>query len=304
MNIVIATDNNFVQHCCVTMTSVLMHNENVVFYLFTEGLTDFNSKLLTDHVIGLGGVLHICKVDSDIVSRFPMPSFMSSHISIATYYRLFSAEILPPSIDKVIYLDCDIVVEGSLLPLWNMDIEKYALAAVFQSHQHNMESYKRLNISPEVGYFNAGVLLINVLYWRQNGVTQRFMDYVRYNFKLIHAHDQDVLNATLCKETLVIDYIWNYRECFFDGKKYDYPQRVRYNMCNKKPVIIHFVSKPKPWDYACMHPYRKLYYKYLNGTPFRNYKPRFSLNAIYNYIIKPFIVKIDLFNLRYLFLKK
>lgn len=298
MNIIISTDDNFVQHCCVAMTSVLLNNTDVTFYLFTEGLTETNTLLLTKHVESLGGKLHVCKVDSEIVSKFPMPSFMYDHISIATYYRLFSAEILPKDVEKAIYIDCDIVVKDSLLPLWNIDVSDYALAAVYQSHQHNKESYERLNIPSDYGYFNAGVLLINISYWREHNVTERFMNYIRHNFQLIHAHDQDVLNATLYKEALVLDYIWNYRGCFFDGIKYDYPARVNYANLDKEPVIIHYVAKPKPWDFACKHPYKNEYYKYLQQTPFRNYKPKFSVKNIYLYRIIPFLVKVDKYNLR------
>lgn len=301
MNIILATDNNFVQHCCVTMTSILKNNFDVVFYLFTEGLTDQNKKILNYHIDSLNGKLYICIVDNKIVSQFPMPSFMSSHISIATYYRLFSAEILPRSVNKAIYLDCDIVVNGSLLSLWNTDISNCALGAVYQSHQHNEEAYKRLKIPSEDGYFNAGVLLMNIAYWRENNVTDRLFSFVKNNFNLIHAHDQDVLNAVLYKEVKVLDYIWNYRECFFDKRHYDYPMKISYNISDKSPVIIHYVSKPKPWSCACRHPLKNEYYKYLKYTPFNNFHPQFILSEYYRYVIKPIIIKCDKLNLRRIF---
>lgn len=123
MNIILATDDNFVQHCCVAMTSVLLNDTDVQFYIFTEGLTQYNVELLTNQVVSYGGKIHICIVDSKIVSKFPMPTYADAHISIATYYRLFAAEILPQDIDKVIYMDCDMVARKSFAELWNTDIE-------------------------------------------------------------------------------------------------------------------------------------------------------------------------------------
>lgn len=304
MNIILATDDNFVQHCCVTMTSILKNNSNVVFYLFTEGLSNCNTELLKEQVNSLDGILNICIVDSSIVSKFPMPSFMSNHISIATYYRLFSADILPANVDKAIYLDCDIVVNDSLQSLWDMEISNYALGAVYQSHQHNQESYKRLSIPPEDGYFNAGVLLMNIKYWREKSVTDRLLGFVKSSYHLIHAHDQDVLNAVLHKETVVLDYIWNYRECFFNNKHYDYPNKVDYDDLNRAPIIIHYVSKPKPWTYACTHPYKSLYYEYLQKTPFKNFRPKFKWGDFYEFKLIPFIIKYDKYNIRHIFLKR
>lgn len=309
MNILLATDNRFVQHCSVTITSILVNNPGAVIYLFTEGLTNENTQLLKEQVKRYKGELIICIVGHDQVKDFPMPSFMSSHISIATYYRLFAARILPEKVKKVIYLDCDIVVRGSLMGLWKKDIDDYALAAVYQSHEHSEggeggpKSYTRLNIPPDYGYFNAGVLLVNLEYWRNKNVTGRLFDFIKNHCNLIHAHDQDTLNAVLYAETKVLDPTWNFRECFMDGKHYTYPYKVNYSKLPENPIVIHFVSKPKPWEYYCEHPYRKEYYKYLDMTPFKGWKPKFSWQQFKRDRLFPWIIKTDKHNLRYLFIK-
>ena len=91
MTIVLATDENFVQHCCVAMASVLKHNQDVFFYIFTEGISKENALVLKNLVSDLGGRLEIILVDSNTVRKFPMPANADAHISIATYYRLFTA---------------------------------------------------------------------------------------------------------------------------------------------------------------------------------------------------------------------
>lgn len=310
MNILLASDDRFVQHCCVTITSVLINNPGAVFYLFTEGLTNENTQLLKEQVKRYKGELIICIVGHDQVKDFPMPSFMSSHISIATYYRLFAARILPEKVKKVIYLDCDIVVRGSLMGLWRKDVDDYALAAVYQSHEHSEggevgpKSYTRLNIPPDYGYFNAGVLLVNLEYWRNKNVTDRLFDFIKNHCNLIHAHDQDVLNAVLYAETKVLDPTWNFREHFMNGKQYTYPSKVNYSELPENPIVVHFVSKPKPWEYFCNHPYRKEYYKYLDLTPYKGWKPKFSWKQFKRDRLFPWIVKNDRWGIRYLFIKR
>ena len=84
------------------MVSILRNNKNTTFYLLTEGLTAENEKILKSLVTDNGGNLVISLVPSDIVKYFPMSKMASSHISIATYYRLFVTSLLPETIDKAI----------------------------------------------------------------------------------------------------------------------------------------------------------------------------------------------------------
>ena len=133
MNIVCATDDNFVQHCTIMLTSLLLNNKGVNIYLLTEGLKFENEKIIREQVEVLGGTLNVCFIDTSIVERFPMPADKNlTHISRATYYRLLIPEILPLDVGKVIYLDCDIIVNGSLQELWDVNMAEYALAAVPQ----------------------------------------------------------------------------------------------------------------------------------------------------------------------------
>lgn len=290
MNIVLASDNNFVQHCCVTMTSILLHNKDVVFYLFTEGLSDKNVILLTNQVERLGGVLNICIMDSAIVSRFPMPRQHATHITVATYYRLFAEYALPRSVDRLIYLDCDIVVRGDLSELYNTDLNGYAVAAVYQHNEWAIDNktFERLNIPFENGYFNAGVLLINLDYWRENNVTNRLLVFIKENYDRIRAHDQDTLNAVLYNETKALDYKWNYLPIFLNPSYYTFPSKVDYTI-KREPIIVHFVNRPKPWEYYSDHPYTCEYFQYLDLTPFKGWRPKWNWSSFEKYRIKPFL---------------
>lgn len=303
MNIILSTDDNFVQHCCVAMISILENNDDVSFYLFTAGLTQKNYDLITRLVEERKGVLHLCKIDDAVTMDFPMPKGAGEHISIATYYRLFAGIVLPPDVDRVIYLDCDIVVRGSLKSLWQMDINNYALGAVYQGMNFlTAEDFNRLGIPEEKGYFNAGVLLINLDYWRKRQVTERLFDFIKNNYHRIKQHDQDTLNAVLYDEVKPISYTWNYLPQFYLVKKgLSFPVHVDYSE-KIDPIVIHYVSVPKPWDYGCSNPYTKEYFKYLDLTPFKGWRPSFKWDKYSKQVLKPallnLLLKADFLRLR------
>lgn len=285
-NIILSTDNNFVQHCAVTMTSILEQNNCVCFYILTEGLSPENEQILNDLVGSYHSTLMFLNIDSSIVEKFPMPQNVGfSHISVATYYRLFIASLLPKDIDKALYLDCDIVVRGTLDELFETVIDGYSLGAVFQDDPLLLrgDEFERLGLSNKVGYFNAGVLLINLKYWRENNVEKQLLDFISNHTADIRFHDQDTLNAVLASSTYTLDCKWNTLTIFLTKAIYRFtsPRCKKYRSqlfegTGKNPCVVHFVSRPKPWEWSCSHPFKKDYYTYLDKTVYRGWRPKWK----------------------------
>lgn len=282
MNIVCATDDNFVQHCSIMLTSLLLNNNNVSVYVLTEGLKLENEKRIREEIEEKGGKVEFCIVDSSIVDRFPMPSIQGlSHISRATYYRLLIAELLPDNIEKAIYLDCDMIVNHSIDELWNLNIDGYALAASLQIG-YGYEAL-RLGYPIKYGYFNAGMNVINLKYFRKNNISQLLMDYIKENYDKIKFHDQDALNGALFDKTLHVMPQWNMTSAVYVYQLDRRGDRINGQLINgytleianakkylKDPVILHFVSRPKPWQRGCIHPLCYLYYEYAKKTIYFN----------------------------------
>lgn len=278
MNIVCATDDNFVQHCTIMLTSLLLNNKDVSVYLLTEGLKYDNETIIRQQVEILGGKLNVCIVDSDIVAKFPMPNDANlNHISRATYYRLLIPEILPKDINKVIYFDCDIIINQSIQDLWNIDIKNFAIAAVLQIGS-GFEA-ERLGYPIEYGYFNAGVNVINMDYWRKNNISRKLMEYLATNSYKIKYHDQDVLNAVLYDRTYHLKPMWNMTSQVYgyflnqrgdkkEGKVINTytEEKLNISLYKNNPIVIHYVSKPKPWQNGCFHPLSEFYYRYARKT--------------------------------------
>jgi len=272
------------------LVSLLMNNDDVNIYVLTEGLLPENERIIADEVTARGGVVRFCVVDPTIIDRFPMPPGAElAHISRATYYRLLIPDLLPQEVDKVLYLDCDIVINHSVLELWKTDLTGYAIAAVNQVG-FGKEAL-RLGYPMDYGYFNAGVTLINVDYFRRHDVGRQLMDYIARNYDRIKFHDQDTLNAVLYEKCLHLDAQWNMTSNVFDP---DYPMHCdrkdgivvndyaadKRNALEHKadPTVIHYVSHPKPWQHNCVHPLYNLYYYYAGQTQhFNSLRPQ---NAI------------------------
>lgn len=291
IRIAIAADDAYVQHCGAFINSVVKHNPDVQFYFLTEGITRENEEILKTIADQNGGDLVVCNVPSNIVKQFPMTPQMPSHISLATYYRLFLTTLLPDSIEKILYLDCDMIVRGSLLQLWETDISKHPIAAVYQHFGgENNDSWERLGISREQGYFNAGCLLMNLSLLREMGFQRDALFFIEKNYDRIIFHDQDVLNALYSGKVLPLSCKWNYLSLFYKKRveQSDFPSFCNYveelKDPNFSPVIVHFVSAPKPWKYGCDNPYKKEYFDNLIGTPWEGYKVKFSF--------KTFIIKL------------
>lgn len=292
MTIVLATDDNFAQHCAVTMRSVLDHNRDVEFYILTEGLTAENVGRLRN--VAVSCPLNVCKVDSEALGGFPMPEVKTEKISIATYYRLFISNLLPASVGKVLYLDCDIVVRGSLRELWETDMTGKALAAVHYPDCPTMrKNCMRLGIAEDLGYFNAGVLLMNLDYWRTHDLPQRYFNFIAEGKYPLRQRDQDVLNAVNCNETLSLTWKYNVMgneletiKEIVEGKQLEYVESLE----KVEPVIVHFSFRLKPWEFGCRNPYKSEYRSILSRTPWRGASLDFSWDDFYEFWIKPAII--------------
>lgn len=265
MNIVCAADSNYVQHCCVMLVSFFENNpeRDHRIFLLTEGLNADDLSFIQNLVLSYHGQFFYYLIDSKFLENCPIKA--TDHLSIATYNRLFMAALLPDDVDKVLYLDCDIIINQSISELWEIALEGDYVVAAFEEMGCCLEDvYERLGYEAKYGYFNAGVLLVNLDYWRTHNMTQLFLEYIEGNFDKLKAHDQDVLNVFFHDKFRHISLAWNVELIFyFYGiiKRFNFDPELRYIL--RHPKILHFTWKPKPWEISCQHPFRINYYRYL-----------------------------------------
>lgn len=270
MDILACTDKNYIMPCGVMMRSLCENNinEHIVFHLIVDENVDKRCKNKLQQCLVGDSTIHFYHFDNSILKKYAIDQ--GHHLTIAAYYRLFICDILPQNINRIIYLDCDLIVRHSLKKLWNTNLTNKALGAVTDMGEALPERYSRLNYPPSLGYFNSGVLLINLAYWREHKLQDVFWKYMEENIRKLKQHDQDVLNY-ICRNSKVnLPFIYNsqdgfgYNKVFFDVKKYarELPDALT------APVILHFTAN-KPWEKECDHPYKSEFFKYQKLTPWK-----------------------------------
>ena len=198
-------DTSYVKYCIVMLTSLFENNQNVSFHIHVIAgeLSAEARSLLYDWIEKhYSQTLTIYEAGEDLLKGCMI--YGDSHISLATYYRIFLETILPQNLQKVIYLDCDLVVNGSILDFWNTDIKEVAVGCIEDMWSGKSDNYTRLHYNASFSYFNAGVLLVNLDYWRNIGFQQKAVKYISQHVNELIFNDQDVLNALLydCKSFL------------------------------------------------------------------------------------------------------
>ncbi len=267
-------DSNYVKHCAVTMVSMLENNseETFTFHIITDYLSAEQKQTLEDLCTKYGSHTAFYPPNQKMLEGFSIRKF-SKRISMATYYRCLLSEILPAHIDRVLYLDCDIVICGDIRPFWNMPLNEIGAIGVEDIGCREPKRYSILQYPMEDSYFNAGVLMVNLAYWREHNVPQACIEYFHVYPERILYNDQDLLNSILHKDKVLIDLVWNVQDGFYrNPSKLTQEWKQKYTTVLKNPIILHYTNR-KPWDYDSQHPLRELYFKYLDHTPWKGWRP-------------------------------
>lgn len=293
MDIVACTDKWFVMPTGVMMYSVCVNNPDVdiVFHVIhDDSVTDLEKKDLEETTSSFSGKsILFYAVDISVFPSFPKV-YENSRVTQTTYYRLLLSEILPVTMKKVLYLDGDIIVRHSLIDLWNTDINDYAIAAVPDMSEGIIDFYNRLCFPPQYGYFNAGVLLVNLDYWREHRVFSLFRCYlIEHAFSILY-NDQDVLNVLFYDKTKKLPIKYNMQNGFlWKNPRYDYWKYEKEVLeARKDPVIVHLMGE-KPWTAYRrhpIHPFASTFFKYQKQTKWNGMtieRRAFKLRVI-NYI--------------------
>ncbi|GHH99572.1 glycosyltransferase family 8 protein [Neobacillus kokaensis] len=258
-NIHIAAVSNdiYAKHTAVMFISILENNKsnsNLHFYI-VGNLSLENQMKIRNSLAGYPADVVFFPVDKNRFKGFKLYGYFKKE----AYYRLLLPEVLDETIKKVIYLDSDIIVKHDIIGLWNVNLNNHFLAAVQDLGSCASKARKRvLSIPRRAGYFNSGVLVIDLEKWRKNNTAERVIQYAKKNPRKLRSIDQDAMNAVLYNKWLKLHPTWNYITV-----------RIRKRKIIKNPAIIHFTGPKKPWK-SHRHPLRYEYFRYLKSTKWDN----------------------------------
>ena len=252
-----STDDNYIPYLDVAISSLIANASKEYDYriiVLNTGLNEDNvSKIMQNERLGF-------KIDfiniSDELENIKSRLKDVYHFSVVTYYRLFIASLFP-QYDKVVYLDCDLVVLGDISELYNVDLKDNILGAAPEQFVQNTENFRlyaesALGVDPD-GYVNAGVLLINLKEFRKNRIEEEFIKLITYyDFDLLDP-DQAYLNYLCHGKIHVLPNGWNKE-----------PMPL---ICEGEKNIVHYALYKKPWQYDDVLD-GEHFWKYAENSPF------------------------------------
>lgn len=274
INIALASDNNYAQHVAVVMVSILANTSTknrLCFYLLSDGIDADKILKLEKTITGTSAQLVVC--DLSAYHGFEK-LYTSGHISKAAYFRLDMANILPADVQKVIYIDVDLLVLRDIAELWNTDMQGKAIAAVpdygiMASKRLMQQKHTVIGLPTDRKYFNSGVVIMDLAQWREHDYSSKVINLAATgNFP---HHDQDALNKLFMDNWFELSLSWNVIPPVFDllpKVLFNSKFREKAIKARKNIAILHYAGRYKPWEFHLKIGFNDRYYTYLQKTAF------------------------------------
>lgn len=277
INLCLITDNNFALPTAVTIESIAKNaNDSYsynIYVICNKNVDEGNrTKLLACGENRTNIHINLVIVEDD--SRYQLFEKKDFPVSISATFK-FSIPNLLPDLDKVLYIDGDLIVQSDLTAFFSTDVSDVYAGVIKDYHALTFKGdvWERLGIRLE-GYFNSGVMLLNLAKMREEDVTEKLIDY-RLN-GINYYMDQDTLNVVFGRKVKYLDFKYNatltnwrnktsedlsgYYQMEYREDKYDYLREAE---------IVHYCSSDKPWRYYDTH-FADVWYKYFLSCPYRN----------------------------------
>lgn len=264
----LCTDNNYAVPTYIALFSLLVNKREEytvdAFVMATENFTENNTLLLKS----LEKKFSFAKIHIvDMENSYESVSINNGHISKATLYRLMIPRVAKQfsdiKMDKCVYIDSDLVIEGDILDLFNIDVAEHYVCGVrdlgvsgdSRSDTDEMiEMRKILGIPSLKNYINGGVLLLNLKAINEKGKGKELEETgYRNDFPY---NDQDVINKVLFGGIKTLPLRYNLMPACLYPESKDlitlYGER-NIKEARKKPVVVHYIMEFKPWSHTTMY---------------------------------------------------
>jgi lipopolysaccharide biosynthesis glycosyltransferase len=294
--VVTAADDNYSLPLAATVRSALdsaAWNDRIELYVIDGGISVASREKLQASWNDRRLKIHWITPDLSILDGMGA----SGHVTRMTYARLLVPRLLPNTLDRVIYLDSDLLVRRKLRHLWQEPVDDVACracqdpAAPWLDSKRMLPNYStcssrlasprpipnfhELKLDGSAAYFNAGVLVINLRYWREHSIAERAIECLHVNRDQVLWWDQYALNVVLHRRWRPLDIRWNQGAHIFryeTASLSPFDGRTYARLC-RQPWIVHFSSHLKPWHRGDNHPYRLEFFRALDRTAWRCWRP-------------------------------
>ena len=245
INLLVTIDEKYITPLLTMMHSYARFHEDIHTRLFIihRTLSEENLKQIKDDLKNSNIEVIGTKIENSFFEGIPL----LERIPVESFDRILAFKYLPEDIDKCLYLDPDILINKSILPLYDMNLDGYYIAAA--THINcviNLINRIRLLMKDAKTYVNSGVVLMNLKQMRSDFKIEEIQKLLKKFARVLFLGDQDMINVLYGSKCIVLDdAIYN-----LDEKAYSrHVHRDNFNLERVKAetIFIHYNGKFKPW---------------------------------------------------------
>ncbi len=267
LTIVVATDSHYTILLAALIKSIedtLAKGRTIDVYVIDDHISSSAKNKLRQSINPEITTLTFKDLDDIIPAGVVLPIDKSSY-PLTIYLRLFIPSFLPKDVEKVLYLDVDMIVRKDITTLFEIDLGENIVAAVqdpriltFDNSWGGVKNHDELGIAGDTHYFNSGLLLMDAKKWRDEQIAEKTVECINTHQKYVNYPDQYGLNVVLAHKWYELDARWNYFACFN----------------TEEPFLIHFIGrKPIYKTYENNPAFLTIFNGHLKQTAWKGFKP-------------------------------
>lgn len=247
-NVLVTLDRNYLKVLRTMLYSLSQSDSTGIFTVYVA-----HNSLTEDDFAALQAVLPRTElIDVPLSEEMFQDAPISDRYPKEMYYRLFAAQYLPQELDRILYLDPDLVVINSLRSLYEIDFgdNLFAAASHIESRTFKNFNRRRLHLSEQARYINSGVMMMNLSLLRTQQDPQQIYQFIEEHKNTLLLPDQDVVNALYADRTIFLDpLIYNLGEKYLRLKNLHLPkeEKLGIDWVRQHTAIIHYYGRNKPW---------------------------------------------------------
>lgn len=247
-NVLVTLDRNYLKVLRTMLYSLSQSDSTGIFTVYVA-----HNSLTEDDFAALQAVLPRTElIDVPLSEEMFQDAPISDRYPKEMYYRLFAAQYLPQELDRILYLDPDLVVINSLRSLYEVDFgdNLFAAASHIESRTFKNFNRRRLHLSEQARYINSGVMMMNLSLLRTQQDPQQIYQFIEEHKNTLLLPDQDVVNALYADRTIFLDpLIYNLGEKYLRLKNLHLPkeEKLGIDWVRQHTAIIHYYGRNKPW---------------------------------------------------------
>lgn len=272
MKIALCCDDKFAMACGTCMLSILKNNSSkpIEFFILCDAVSNEAKHRIRTIATDYNSSLTLIDISEESFSTLKVSNIFPR----AIYFRFLLPKLILNE-SKILYLDCDTIVRDSLDELWHSNLDNIACGMVQDQKADDIRHYNRLDLPIDSQYFNSGVILFNLSFWRKYDLAAKCVKFIAENPNKCLYPDQDAINVILHGRIHCLSFKYNFQSGLLLPKSDIFLCKSNWtdiDESKENPIIVHFTEPHKPWYKDCPHIYASEWVRYLRNTPWNKHK--------------------------------